>query len=172
MSKIHGTYWSKLLSPEANSAVSMPRSLSSARTEPSSWTSNTRGRSQLSKSRILVDILHCFSTSVWPCRKTCTSVSFATRNTRSLSNSYRPLPAFVTKTLSFFNFKVNGGFKCRGLGTTNYRTPPDVKNHTFLVRPLVDNERKDLGRGPWRGPIETEPREIKRGFGGMKEYSE
>jgi len=169
MSKIHGTYWNKLLSPEVNSAVSMPRSPSSVRTEFSSCTSNTRGRSQLSKSRILVDILHCFSTSVWPCWKTCTSVSFAILNTRSLSNSYRPLPAFVTKTLSFFNFKVNGSCKRRGLGTTRYRTPPDVKDHTFLVRPLVEKERKDLGRGPRRGPIETEPREIRGGFGGMKE---
>lgn len=168
MGVIHRTHWSKLLSSDMKSAVSMPRFPRRVRTAPSSWTSSIRGRSHLSRSRILVDMLHCFSTSVSPYRKTCTSVSLAIPDTQSLSNSYRPLLARVTKALSFFDFQVNGSFECRRMGAASYRTPSDVENHTFLVRPLVENERNDLRRGPRRGPAETEPPELGGGFGGME----
>ena len=88
---------------------------------------------------------------------------------KALSNSYRPLFTSVTKTLLFFDYKVNGSFERRRVGAASNRTPPNVENHTFLVSPLVDNERNDLRRGPRRGPTETEPPEVEGGFESMKE---
>ena len=88
---------------------------------------------------------------------------------KAFANSYRPLLARVTKAFPFFDFNVNGSFEYRGMGAASYRTPSDVENHTFLVRPLIDNERDDLRRGPRRGPTETEPPELGGGFGGMKQ---
>jgi len=82
----------------------------------------------------------------------------------SLRNTYRPLLASVAKTLSLFDFEVDGSSECRRVRATSDRTPPDIKNQTFLVRPLIEDERNGLCRGPRRGPAETEPPEVGGGF--------
>lgn len=67
---------------------------------------------------------------------------------------------------------MNGSFECRRVGAASYQAPSDVENHTFLVRPLIENEREDLRRCIRGGPTETEPPEVGGGLGGMKEQSE
>jgi len=79
---VYTAYCRKPFSLEEKSTVSMLRFLKKARTASSSWTSRIRGRSHPSKSRILVGMSSCFSTSVSPCRKAYTNVCVAISNAR------------------------------------------------------------------------------------------
>jgi hypothetical protein len=84
---------------------------------------------------------------------------------QSLSNTYDPLLAPVAKTLCVFDLQMDGSSKRGGICATIHRTPPNVKDHAFLMGPLIENERDNLGRGPRGGPIQTESPSV----GGMLE---